>query len=117
MSKQTYWEWVFINGHSDDGEFDEMPEANMDYAKHLYFDEEETIDRRRKHITRGSIQAKRIVYKLEEILTQKQKEVLNLLKKGLNQTEIAMMLHIKQQSVKDHISLIQKKVIKLTKQQ
>ncbi len=49
-------------------------------------------------------------FKLAELLTGREQEVLSLLAKGLTNSEIAERLHISKHTVKNHISSIYRKI-------
>jgi len=109
----AYWEWIYNHqrqdsNHGEGGiELWEPIEANPDRAKKSLFKQRDYDDQKRDIINAS------LVKEILKTSTQREKDVIKLLQKGYNQSEIAHKLKISIGSVNTLVARVRNKAVNL----
>lgn len=109
-SGSPYWDWVMKHqkrGLSDDHDLWEPVGANPDQSTEQMFNQRDG-DNFKEYILNNSL-----AKKIEAICTQREKDVIKLLQKGYNQTEVAHKLRVPIGSINTLVSRIRIKAVNL----
>lgn len=104
----AYWNWVKNHQRHeqlDDHDVWEPVEANPDQSSYLMFEQRDG-DSFKEYTLNNSL-----AKKIESICTQREKDVIKLLQKGYNQTEIAHKLRVPIGSINTLVSRIRYKAV------
>lgn len=108
-TSSPYWEWVMRhqNNKYADGDLWEPVGANPDQSSEPMYEQRDG-DNFKEYILNNSL-----TKKIEAVCTQREKDVIKLLQKGYNQTEVAHKLRVPIGSINTLVSRIRLKAINL----
>lgn len=104
-----YWNWIYNHQRSSryDTDLWEPVEANPDQSSDQLYNQRD-IENLRENVLNSSL-----VSKIRKLATKRELDVIKLLQKGYNQSEVARKLHLAESTVKELTQRIRRKAINL----
>ena len=102
-NKSPYWEWVHENGGREpySGNLDQLSDEHIQEAKSL----EKKNNSKAKAMTEG----------IEKLCTEKELEIVNLLKEGVTQKEISKLMNKPISTINNTVANIRKKALRIVR--